>query len=478
MTSTNISELENIFSSLSINPDLSSTSITDNTCISSNLNSPSTSIAESTCSNLRLSISNNFIYKSYTEVLDIMAPPHFDLKILDIVPKFEGDTNELAAFLEISQTLIITYWDATNVASVQNILLINGIYAKLIGRARSVYCNCISKDWDNVKKTLIAHFGDQRNESGLLMDLGNLKQSPNEPSLQFLNRVMNILNALHNYIDIHEGNAELKILKKQFYQEHGLNVLLSGLRDPQGPIIRSMKPNNLAEAQQFIITDNNIRYQQRGFSNPNQGNKFNHTHNNHSKTNPNTQKFTPYIPQASFSPNIRPNMPHFPTGPINTQPRPTFPQRPFVNRQIPGTSSSNVFRPRNDQNFPRPTPMSGISTSVSRPNNTNLQPNRNFPQFNQQRQPRYTFEELHNIEGQEIIQNQYPETDQRQYNPNTAQITDNNYYPYNINDFEPYQRLEPPNEFSDNCLEGQHFQEEQYIQEENFQDLPFSNETT
>lgn len=187
----------------------------------------------------------------------------FDLKILDIVLKFEGESNELSAFLEICQTLIKTYWETTTPNSTQNILLINGIYSKLIGRARSIYCNCISKDWENVKKTLIAHFGDKRNESGLLMDLGNLRQTPNEPSLQFLTRVMNLLNSLHNYIDLHEAIAEVRHLKKSFYQEHALNILLAGLRDPQGPMIRSMKPKSLAEAQQCIITDNNIRYQQR-----------------------------------------------------------------------------------------------------------------------------------------------------------------------------------------------------------------------
>lgn len=37
--------------------------------------------------------------------------------------------------------------------------MVINIYAKLVGSARSVYCNnCISKDWDNVKKTVIAHF--------------------------------------------------------------------------------------------------------------------------------------------------------------------------------------------------------------------------------------------------------------------------------------------------------------------------------
>lgn len=53
-----------------------------------------------------------------------------------------------------------------------------------------------------------------------------------------------------------------------------LNILLADLKDPQGSMIRSMKPKTLAEAQQFIITDNNIRYQQRH----NKPNNFQRSH--------------------------------------------------------------------------------------------------------------------------------------------------------------------------------------------------------
>lgn len=413
-------------------------------------------------SNLSLnSNSDTSLSKNSDSNLTNMAPPHFDMKILDIVPKFEGETNELASFLEISTTLIQTYWDATNPTSVQNILLINGIYAKLIGRARSIYCNSISKDWDSVKKALIAHFGDQRNESGLLMDLGNLKQTLNEPSLHFFNRVMNILNALHNYIDLHENSIEIKTVKKRFYQEHSLNILLSGLRDPQGPIIRSMKPKNLAEAQQYITTDNSIRYQQRNNNNgsnnynsisssnnnnnnssSSNGNNFNHKHKPHN--NNQTQKFMPYLPS---------NAPQFSTNPNNTQ------NRPPMTRQTMPNQTTNVFRPRNNQNFPRPTPMSGISTAVAKPLPPNTPINRN-PYQNQFRPPRYNFQELYQIDGQS--QAAEYQNSLESYQPGN---NDYNYYPENYN-FENFECTEQTDQYP----------EENY--QENFQEVPPLEEET
>lgn len=352
----------------------------------------------------------------------------FDLKILDIVPKFEGESNELSAFLEICQTLIKTYWETTTPNSTQNILLINGIYSKLIGRARSIYCNCISKDWENVKKTLIAHFGDQRNESGLLMDLGNLRQTPNEPSLQFLTRVMNLLNALHNYIDLHETIPEVRHLKKSFYQEHALNILLAGLRDPQGPMIRSMKPKSLAEAQQCIITDNNIRYQQRhtrpdNFQ-PNPIRKTFKPHNTHniqqpnSNHNNNTQNFRPFIPQATRQ---------FPNAPINVQPiRQNNPPKYFTNNQVFGPKP-NVFKPKNNSHLlPKPTPMSGISTATSNNNRFQYRPQQNF------QRPQPMIEELFNLENDEQPSCYYEDP-----MPSTSQ-----YYP---EDHEAYSNYENEN---------------------------------
>lgn len=74
----------------------------------------------------------------------------------------------------------------------------------------------------NRKYSLIAHFGDQRDENGLLFDLDQLRQQNFETPLQFHVKVMSNLSALHNYIDIHENITETRTLKKEFI--YSLNI--------------------------------------------------------------------------------------------------------------------------------------------------------------------------------------------------------------------------------------------------------------
>lgn len=315
--------------------------------------------------------------------------PKFDNKLLEIIPKFDGNPLELSSFLETSNTLIKTYWDQTNIDCVQNITLIYGIYAKLIGKAREVYSICISKDWRTVKDALIAHFGDQRDENGLLFDLDQMRQNGNEPALQFYTRVMSNLSALHNYIDTHEERDEIKAIKKTFYNTHALKIFLAGLKEPLGSTIRAMKPTTLAEARQFIISENNIRHLQKPY--------LDNTKNRlPQKTNYHQNYKVPNFNFPTFQ-NIRPHSyenTSFPQGPINVQPRNTFRQNFPTNRQVfgPPKNSTNVWKPnpqnRNNQN--KPTPMSGISY--------NSIPKRTIIQHPVNNKPNFIAEELYNIE--------------------------------------------------------------------------------
>lgn len=329
--------------------------------------------------------------------LNKMAPPTFDTKLFNIVPQFDGNPLELSAFLDTANMLINTYWDVTptNINCSQNVLLIYGIYAKLSGFAKEVYSTCISKDWASVKSALIAHFGDHRDESGLLSDLCSLKQNNNELPLLFLQRVMSNLNALYNYIDTHELDETNKLARKTFYQKHCLNVFLSGLKEPLGSTIRAMRPPDLATARQFIVTENNIKYI--------------HRNSNFNQQNTAKPDFNSYRPQIQNNPqhnNFRMQS-QFPSQPINVNPRPVQ-QKFFTNKQVFG-KPPNVWKPKNQNNFPRPTPMSGVShgTSFARQNKP---PTNIFK--NHRPNPNIITEELFNIEpvdNEEQHENYYSE---------------------------------------------------------------------
>lgn len=333
------------------------------------------SIAE----NDHLVLENLFSNLTITKSLPIMAPPVFDTKLLDIVPKFDGNPLELSSYLETSNKLIITYWNSEIVDCVQNLTLIYGIYAKLIGKAREVYSICVSKDWKTVKSALIAHFGDQRDENGLLFDLDQLRQHANESSLQFYTRVMSNLSALHNYVDTHTDTTDINTfrVKKDFYNLHALKIFLAGLKEPLGSTVRAMKPKDLAEARQYIISESNIRHIQ----NPNRfegnQNQFKPKHQIRTSNNPHQNLFLPnyqYLPNYN---NTQPqqfmpqNQASFPRGPINIQPRPVPPQHFPTNRQVfgPPKNPTNVWKPnpQRAQYLPKPVPMSGISHGTIKP---------------------------------------------------------------------------------------------------------------
>lgn len=391
-----------------------------------------------------------------------MARPNFDSKLLEIVPKFDGNPLELSSFLDTANTLYNTYWDPNplNKNSVQNITLIYGIYAKLIGKAREVYSICISKEWQCVKNALVAHFGDQRDENGLLFDLDQLRQNNSEPSLQFYTRIMSNLSALHNYVDIHETIANNITVKKEFYNKHALKIFLAGLREPLGSTIRAMRPDSLATARQYIISENNIRHLQKP-QNDFQKNKPPQKYNN------NTSQFYNSYNNNNFQPSSPHQVPHFnppfPRGPVHIQPRPVPTQRFPTNRQVfgPQRTSTNVWKsnPQNQSYQQKPTPMSGISHGTfSRPRS-----------MIQQQQPRYsrpnfTFEELHNME-----QPTY-------YDPNNPgpSYQNNTYEPeYLYPDSDPINYTNLPNNNQYESFDSHDEQNSEYAPEQNESDQNF-----
>lgn len=364
--------------------------------------------------------------------------PVFESKLLQIVPQFDGNPLELSSFLDTSNTLINQYWDPNpqRVNCVQNITVIYGIYSKLVGKAREVYSICIAKDWHSVKSALVAHFGDQRDENGLLFDLDQLRQHLNEPSLQFYTRVMSNLSALHNYVDIHENLVQNRTVKKTFYNTHALKIFLAGLREPLGSTIRAMKPCTLAEARQYIIAENNIRHLQKphNFENNNQiKHKFKPQQSSNFNTSllrQNSDFPRSYFPQQvpnfqqvpSFhqAPNFQQQY-SFPRGPIHIQPRPVPQQRFFTNsevfgRQQPQKPLSNVWKPRPNFRQQTPTPMSGVSTIRPGSMLSHASTSSQYPTvINKQRNPY----ELHNLEQETTY---YPDV--------YTEYPDNYGYPY------------------------------------------------
>lgn len=378
-------------------------------------------------------------------------PPTFDIKNLSIVPEYDGNPNELYEFINSATMLLNYFWNQNDSGCFQNLMLLQGLKTKLTGRAKeitSVY-GCLS--WDTIKNVLIQNFADQRNENSLTRDLVNLRQTNDSPQ-QFYEKVMGLLNTISNYIELHHDNEAIKTSKKLFFQQQALTTFLAGLKEPLGSTIRAMRPKDLAAAMQYIQEENNIKYLQKSFSIPQPSS---------SKPNHQPPRQMPYQPNLVASQS--PQWPQFrsqASSPFNQQkpwtsspfqrPQQQQQSKPFVpafntSRQTnqpaiqparfqPPRPQFNTWQRNPNHGFQQPTPMSTTSRATTKPP--------------QQSTPKFTFEELFNIEQQDEPQNTYNYTDPQTWNDY-----------YNMDQQEDYQQEVYEDQ---QYTEGENFQEDAY----------------
>lgn len=89
----------------------------------------------------------------------------------------------------------------------------------------------------------------------LTRDLFKLYQSGSVED--YYSKISRIVALLINLLNLGEENAAVKNAKSNLYQQMGLKVFLSGLRDPLGPIIRAQSPNTLKDALRLCLEENN-----------------------------------------------------------------------------------------------------------------------------------------------------------------------------------------------------------------------------
>lgn len=407
-------------------------------------NNPSQNNLVQTSSNLESTISSHY------QLLTGNTTMAFKAEYLNCVPTFDGNPNDLNRYLSTCDSIITNFYDHTNPNKFENIYLINCLIGKLAGTAKIVVNIQNVTTWNDLKATLQRNFADQRDEACLNRDLVMLRQQPNERPNEYYDKILHILNLLCSYVDSHEDTIAAKALKRNLYSELALKTFLSGLREPLGTNIRCMRPNSLAEALQFVTQEYNNQYFQNSVRNT--ISKPGIPKHNFNANNFPQPKFVTHSNNTSNDFFRRQNI--FPSQPINIQPRQNMPpQKFFTNSQVfgrPQNQNRNVFRPNQQSNFPKGTPMS-ISTrqtsnnlksyppnmSMTRNNNSPNMPSTSRPNFFAQTQPRnFISEELYNTE---VDQFDLPEG----YSEGTEQYYDSNYVTAECPDPPQYQNCEP-----------------------------------
>lgn len=178
-------------------------------------------------------------------------------QIIRDMPCFTGDPVKLNTFIKAVDRLMPTLERARGTAVFD--VWMQSIRAKITQEADAVLeLYGTDTEWDDIKNTLTTHFGDKRDEISLTRDLFKLTQT--NCVQEFYGNVSHAVSLLVNLLNLNEPNPVVVSAKKIFYQELGLKVFLSGLKEPLGPIIRAQSPKTLKEALRLCLEEGNYNY--------------------------------------------------------------------------------------------------------------------------------------------------------------------------------------------------------------------------
>lgn len=411
---------------------------------------------------------------------------HLD-KLSKLIPIFSGRDVELPDFITTVENLlrICTTNDAANLS-----ILISAIRSKIKGEARELLLGRADiLTWTQIKELLTQNYSDNKSIETLELELQYSCLNPGEHLISFGQRIISLRARIVTKIQSLNITAAEKTGKISSISSQTFNIFKLNLPYNYEQLIRSrVDITTIEQAINFI--DDEIKYdsykrltfQNRHFRAQKQTPTTSRQISQPTMTKQSYQQFQKPIQTYQPFPHF-PNNPTFPSQPIRLlSPKQTTPNFPS-NQQVFG-SQENVFKPNPQQKnyFPKPQPMSGISSIPQRKNyfskpqpmsgistipgpsiNTSLSQNR----FNQNQLPfkSYTPQPKLNQSGdvvEELFNNQLDATEMEpRFDPYTGEPL----YPNELLECpeEPVQ-IHYPEEW---CTPDQHIEDEQSNQ--NFQ---------
>jgi hypothetical protein len=288
-----------------------------------------------------------------------MATPILKKEYLDMIPDFCGEPTLLNRFVTICDKIVAKFFVTANTEDFQNEYLYSSILAKIKGPALDIVTSSNSYAWPDVRQVLLTSYLDKRDCFTLNIEMAEMKQEIGESPFVFYERIQKILNLQISYFINKEAKASGVLC--EYAQKLALRVLLRGLHEPIGSLMRTKNPSTLGEALSMLTNDFQFKTAKVTNLSQNNKNQFNlrpyYAFNQQfQKPNP-PQQFKNY-PIQTFNPQLQ--RPMFVRNQNGFQ-NPQFRTQP--NQNLNGNMNFN--QPRS-QNPNQPTPMS-ISTRNSGP---------------------------------------------------------------------------------------------------------------
>lgn len=310
--------------------------------------------------------------------------------IVQLLKPFGGEKQYLEYFISNIEEFYTTYYTGE---IAQKEYVITAIKSKLINEAGNFLMSRPDlKTWLDIKNALRLKYGDPYSRQNLVQELMYTTRNAKENVFDYLEKLKSLNHRITSKIMSDQNLVAVANVLVAQNEIMAIQNLVTNSPVELRTILMVQNPQTLDAATAFVLNyqlaENHMKFN-------NSLNKNTNTQSS-SFTNfkPKTQTFTQFpkkqfvqtqFPQKQFQQS------QFPSQPINIQPRANYQPRFPTSSQTFGKNlnkQSNVFKKNTNQQFPKPTPMSGIS----------VQPrtqifNKNF----QQRPVQYTIKEENNI---------------------------------------------------------------------------------
>lgn len=291
---------------------------------------------------------------------------------VSLLKTFDGNTNHLEAFINI----IDTFYNRYHAGDESQKEFVNlAIQSKLVGEANDfILTRPDLTSWPTIREALRLKFGDPISRQNLTQQLMFAIRNKNESTLDYVHKLKALVHRISSKIqseDLDTNTKHTLIAQTELTATHNL---MSNVPQELRTVLIIQNPVDLSTAQNLIVNyeliNNQISFKSH----------FNQNVNPHkSLPKPSSTPFSQFHPQSqnyNYPRHQQINKP-FPSQPINIQPQMNRFQRQFPTNSRVFGKPQNVFKPTNTSNFPKPTPMSGVSVqprtpinqSMSRPNN-------------------------------------------------------------------------------------------------------------
>lgn len=321
---------------------------------------------------------NQSIVEDYTDLLNVLQEIEMAREISkvdqDLIPVFDGDKITLKSYINACEFVIEEYLpiapqSPNDLRMAKRLLLV--FMGKLRAKAReAVDANKTPTTWPELKTILIHSFGDKRSEDVLVYDLNSLTPKREDTTTSYANKIKATLYTLLSKINLEEGNAPLRQIKQNQYNQIALRTYLFGLDliSPQiGMEVKLRRPNDIETAEAYALEVVNYNTQKQRFLS-----NFRH---------PVMQQQRPMLPPAQQQQQQQQRQStqqvnkYIPPAQLRPQPQIRPIQYPGQQQQRPYQPNQFARSPLQLQQRPyRPTPMDVDTSAQKRPASSLIKP--------------------------------------------------------------------------------------------------------